>query len=102
MDHARFVGRVLKKYGVTDRVREAFELHARICADNGGYARNNTDFIAEIEKRGFMRKKKKSGMWVQGMQDVYINTRTGKILKKFSIERVIRRHAHPAPSFDGG
>lgn len=36
------------------------------------------------------------------MQDVYINTRTGKILKIFSIERVMRRHAHPAPSFDGG
>ncbi len=36
------------------------------------------------------------------MQDVYINTRTGKILKKFPVERVMRRHAHPAPSFDGG
>ncbi len=28
---SRFAGRVLKKYGVTDRAREAFELHARRC-----------------------------------------------------------------------
>ena len=26
------------------------------------------DFVAEIEKRGYMRKKKKSGMWLQGLQ----------------------------------
>ena len=28
---SRFAGRVLKKYGVTDRAREAFEFHARRC-----------------------------------------------------------------------
>lgn len=28
---SRFAGRVLKKYGVTDRARKAFELHARRC-----------------------------------------------------------------------
>ena len=39
------------------------------------------------------------GKQVQGMQDVYINTRTGKNLKKFPVEGVIQRHAPPAPKF---
>ena len=34
----------------------------------GEYARTNADFVLELEKRGFNRKKKKSGMWVQGLQ----------------------------------
>ena len=34
----------------------------------GEYQRTNADFVLELEKRGFTRKKKKSGMWVQGLQ----------------------------------
>ena len=38
------------------------------CLRTGEFARNNVEFVAEIEKRGYMRKKKKSGMWLQGLQ----------------------------------
>ena len=31
----------------------------------GEYTRSTTDFYAGIEKAGLIRKKKKSGMWVQ-------------------------------------
>ena len=34
----------------------------------GEYTRSTTDFYAGIEKAGLIRKKKKSGMWVQGVQ----------------------------------
>ncbi len=47
---------------------DLYQEYRAYCLRTGEYARNNADFIAEIEKRGFMRKKKKSGMWVQGLQ----------------------------------
>ena len=38
------------------------------CLRTGEYQRTSADFVLELEKRGFSRKKKKSGMWVQGLQ----------------------------------
>lgn len=47
---------------------ELYQEYRAYCLRTGEYARNNADFTAALEKRGFMRKKKKSGMWVQGLQ----------------------------------
>jgi phage/plasmid-associated DNA primase len=47
---------------------EMYQEYRAYCLRTGEYARNNADFVAELEKRGFKRKKKKSGMWVQGVQ----------------------------------
>lgn len=54
--------------GLEQKSRDLYQEYRAYCLCTGEYARNNADFIAEIEKRGFMRKKKKSGMWVQGLQ----------------------------------
>ena len=47
---------------------ELYEEFRAYCLRTGEYARTNADFVLELEKRGFDRKKKKSGMWVQGLQ----------------------------------
>lgn len=47
---------------------ELYEEFRSYCMRTGEYARTNADFVLELEKRGFSRKKKKSGMWVQGLQ----------------------------------
>lgn len=47
---------------------ELYDEFRAYCLRTGEYARNNADFVMELEKRGFTRKKKKSGMWVQGLQ----------------------------------
>ena len=54
--------------GLEQKSGDFYQEYRAYCLRTGEYARNNADFIAEIEKRGFMRKKKKSGMWVQGLQ----------------------------------
>ena len=54
--------------GLEQKSGALYQEYRAYCLRTGEYARNNADFIAEIEKRGFMRKKKKSGMWVQGLQ----------------------------------
>lgn len=54
--------------GLEQKSGDLYQEYRTYCLRTGEYARNNADFIAEIEKRGFMRKKKKSGMWVQGLQ----------------------------------
>lgn len=54
--------------GLEQKSGDLYQEYRAYCLRTGEYARNNADFIAEIEKRGFMRKKKKSGMWVQGLQ----------------------------------
>ena len=47
---------------------DLYEEFRAYCLRTGEYARTNADFVLELEKRGFDRKKKKSGMWVQGLQ----------------------------------
>lgn len=54
--------------GLEQKSGDLYQEYRAYCLRTGEYARNNADFIAEIEKRGFMRKKKKSGMWVLGLQ----------------------------------
>lgn len=54
--------------GLEQKSGDLYQEYRAYCLRTGEYVRNNADFIAEIEKRGFMRKKKKSGMWVQGLQ----------------------------------
>ena len=54
--------------GMEQKSGDLYQEYRAYCLRTGEYARNNADFIVEIEKRGFMRKKKKSGMWVQGLQ----------------------------------
>lgn len=54
--------------GLEQKSGDLYQEYRAYCLRTGEYARNNADFIAEIEKRGYMRKKKKSGMWVQGLQ----------------------------------
>ena len=54
--------------GLEQKSGDLYQEYRAYCLRTGEYARNNADFIAEIEKRGFIRKKKKSGMWVQGLQ----------------------------------
>lgn len=45
-----------------------YEEFRAYCLHTGEYQRTNADFVLELEKRGFTRKKKKFGMWVQGLQ----------------------------------
>lgn len=54
--------------GLECRSGELYEEFRAYCLRTGEYARTNADFTLELEKRGFLRKKKKSGMWVQGVQ----------------------------------
>lgn len=54
--------------GLECKSGELYEEFRSYCMRTGEYARTNADFVLELEKRGFNRKKKKSGMWVQGLQ----------------------------------
>ena len=54
--------------GLECKSGELYDEFRAYCLRTGEYARNNADFVQELEKRGFTRKKKKSGMWVQGLQ----------------------------------
>ncbi|MGN0359024.1 MAG: phage/plasmid primase, P4 family [Blautia sp.] len=54
--------------GLEQKSGDLYQEYRAYCLRTGEYARNNADFTAALEKRGFMRKKKKSGMWVQGLK----------------------------------
>lgn len=54
--------------GLEYKSGELYEEFRAYCLRTGEYQRTNADFVLELEKRGFTRKKKKSGMWVQGLQ----------------------------------
>ena len=54
--------------GLECKSGELYEEFRSYCLRTGEYARTNADFVLELEKRGFSRKKKKSGMWVQRLQ----------------------------------
>ena len=54
--------------GLEQKSGELYQEYRAYCLRTGEFTRNNVEFVAEIEKRGYMRKKKKSGMWLQGLQ----------------------------------
>ena len=54
--------------GLEQKSGELYQEYRAYCLRTGEFARNNVEFVAEIEKRGYIRKKKKSGMWLQGLQ----------------------------------
>ncbi len=58
----------VKGEGLECKSGELYEEFRAYCLRTGEYARSNADFVQELEKRGFMRKKKNTGMWVQGVQ----------------------------------
>ena len=47
---------------------ELYDEFRAYCFRVGEQVRNSTDFAGELDKRGFIRKKKKTGMWVQGIK----------------------------------
>ena len=47
---------------------ELYEEYRAYCLRTGEYPRNSVDFASTLDKAGFIRKKKKTGMWVQGMK----------------------------------
>jgi putative DNA primase/helicase len=50
------------------RSGELYQEYRNHCARNGEYTRSTTDFYAALDKLGLGRQKRKSGMWVQGVQ----------------------------------
>ena len=54
--------------GLECRSSDLYEEFKAYCTRTGEYPRSNADFVQELDKRDFYRKKKKSGMWVQGVQ----------------------------------
>ena len=54
--------------GLEQKSGELYEEYRAYCLRTGEYARNQVDFASTLDKAGFNRKKKKTGMWVQGMQ----------------------------------
>ena len=54
--------------GLEQKSGELYQEYRSYCLRTGEYTRSTTDFYAALEKAGFSRKKKKSGMWVQGVQ----------------------------------
>lgn len=54
--------------GLEEKSGELYQEYRSYCLRTGEISRNNADFTAVLEKAGYTRKKKKSGMWVQGLQ----------------------------------
>lgn len=47
---------------------ELYEEYRAFCLRTGEYTRNKADFASSIEKAGYQRKKKNTGMWVLGIR----------------------------------
>ena len=58
----------VKSEGLEEKSGELYQEYRAYCMRTGEFARNNADFVKMLEKYGFTRKKKKTGMWVQGLQ----------------------------------
>lgn len=58
----------VKGDGLKEKSGELYQEYRSYCLRTGEISRNNADFTAVLEKAGYTRKKKKSGMWVQGLQ----------------------------------
>lgn len=54
--------------GLEQKSGELYEEYRAYCMRTGEYPRNSVDFASTLDKAGFIRKKKKTGMWVQGMK----------------------------------
>lgn len=54
--------------GLEQKSGELYQEYRSYCLRTGEYTRSTTDFYSSLEKAGFSRKKKKTGMWVQGVQ----------------------------------
>lgn len=54
--------------GLEEKSGELYQEYRSYCLRTGEISRNNADFTAVLEKAGYTRKKKKTGMWVQGLQ----------------------------------
>ena len=54
--------------GLEQKSGELYEEYRAYCLRTGEYPRNSVDFASTLDKAGFIRKKKKTGMWVQGMK----------------------------------
>jgi P4 family phage/plasmid primase-like protien len=54
--------------GLEVKSSELYEEYRAYCLRTGEYARNSMDFASTLDKAGYVRKRKKSGMWVQGIQ----------------------------------
>lgn len=54
--------------GLENKSGELYEEYRAYCLRTGEYTRSNADFALELGKRGFNRKRKNSGMWVQGIR----------------------------------
>lgn len=54
--------------GLEQKSGELYEEYRAYCLRTGEYPRNSVDFASTLDKAGFIRKRKKTGVWVQGMQ----------------------------------
>ena len=54
--------------GLEQKSGELYEEYRAYCLRTGEYPRKSLDFASTLDKAGFIRKKKKTGMWVQGMK----------------------------------
>jgi phage/plasmid-associated DNA primase len=52
--------------GLEQKSGELYQAYRAYCLRSGEFSRNNANFAAELDKIGLTRKKKKTGMWVQG------------------------------------
>lgn len=54
--------------GLSERSGELYRKYREYCAQSGEYPRSTTDFYSEIEKRGFTKKKTKTGALIYGVK----------------------------------
>ena len=57
----------VKGDGMEEKSGELYQEYRAYCFRTGEFTRNNADVTAVLEKAGYTRKKKKTGMWVQGL-----------------------------------
>lgn len=53
--------------GLEQKAGEFYQEYRNFCQRTGEYTRHNSDFSAELEKRGFMKKKTRKGAFVMGV-----------------------------------
>ena len=53
--------------GLEQKAGEFYQEYRNFCQRTGEYTRHNTDFSAELEKRGFLKKKTRKGAFVMGV-----------------------------------
>ena len=53
--------------GLEQKAGEFYQEYRNFCQRTGEYTRHNSDFSAELEKRGFLKKKTRKGAFVMGV-----------------------------------